>query len=177
MKKIILIAISLVLLLVGCTKEENKISNENTDETMEYNGQELKIAVVGNNELSNFKNIKYHKKKLSTLVNDKELYDALIITKGAFSEADKEQYIGFYNKVKYPIFFFGTENFKDFAFLNENMTMETSKNNSAGYVQGFLNGDNKRTKWELSLPDNPTSSDKNRKMLVRIFELIESNKK
>ncbi|WP_312475256.1 hypothetical protein [Neobacillus sp.] len=170
MKKIFII-MSLAFLLMGCGK------GENAKEHIEYNGNDLKIAIVGNDVLSNFKNISYQKRELDSLINDKEIYDALIITKDAFSEADQEKYIEFYNKVKYPVFFFGTEGFRDYAFLNKNMTIDMAKSNNAGYVQGFINVDGQRTKWELNLPDNPSSTDKNRKMLIRIFKLIESTQK
>lgn len=45
----------------------------------------------------------------------------------AFVEVDKAEYMDFYNTVGYPIFFFSMQNFHMFAFVNENMTIETSR--------------------------------------------------
>jgi hypothetical protein len=134
---------------------------------------------VGNTSLSKFKNVSYQKKEFSDVTNDRVTYDALIITKDAFSEADKEKYIQLYNSIKYPVFFFGTENVKDFAFLSENTSIDMAKIRDSGYVQGFINMEGTRTKWDLHLPNNPSDLDKNKKMLIRMFKIIElyKNKK
>ena len=55
------------------------------------------------------------------------------------------------------------------------MKMEKRKN--PPYVQGYINKDNKKTYWNLSLPENPTSSDKNKKMLYRISQIVDNTMK
>lgn len=142
-KKVALIFL-IVFLLLGCSKKQTVVSEE--DPIKKYNGNELKIAVVGDKKFPKINKVTFIKKRLSDVVNNnEESFDALIITKDAFKEADKNEYVSFYNSVRYPVFFYGTENLRAFAFTNKNITIEMEKRNNTPYVQGYINKDNKKT--------------------------------
>ncbi|STO53250.1 hypothetical protein [Exiguobacterium aurantiacum] len=130
------------VLLVGCGNPNFHSQEKNMNHQVgNYEGRILEIAVIGDQELPEINNVKYENIKLSALDHNVSTFDAIIITESAFSEADKEKYVPFFNTVKYPVFFFGTEGFMDFAFVSENTTMEMAANEESGYVQGF-NGRN-----------------------------------
>lgn len=187
MRKNSLVLLGLVLLLLnGCINAEN--DNKNTEHPeaakhsshqLKYEGTPLKIAVAGNEKLAQFDNVSYQDRDLEYLsTNDEESFDALIITKDAFQEADKEEYVEFFRKVKYPVFFIGTEKLSLSAFLEKGTTLEMAKVNQTAYVQGYKNTENMDTneeQWNLHLPERPTEQDKNGKILVRIFEIVKNS--
>ncbi|MGE1166493.1 hypothetical protein ACQJ0Y_25405 [Peribacillus simplex] len=151
-------------------------------------GYSLKIAVVGNeSEFPYFSSISYHKRELDNLVtNEEENFDALIITKEAFSEADKDQFVEDFNKVKYPVFFYEAKGISDDAFLEKGVTLDSSKINSSAYIRGYLNKEKERVKWVLHLPDNKNISDKEISdkefsdkvnIFIQIYEIIVESKR
>ncbi|MDV2888570.1 hypothetical protein RYX45_25750, partial [Alkalihalophilus pseudofirmus] len=77
---------------------------------------------VGNSQLPKFTNVSYEHTTLDSLLKNRTQYDALIVTKDAFSEADKDKYVPLFNEIKYPVFFFGIEDFRIFAFTKEGVT-------------------------------------------------------
>jgi hypothetical protein len=174
-KKVALIFV-IVFLLFGCSKKQSTESEN--DPIAKYNGSALKIAVVGDKKFPKISKVTFIKKELKDLVtNNEESFDAIIITKDAFKEADKDEYVSFFNSGRYPVFFYGTEDLRAFAFTNKNLTMKMEKRKNPPYVQGYINKDNKKTYWNLSLPENPTSSDKNKKMLYRISQIVDNTMK
>lgn len=184
-KKSFLCLTMLILLLSGCTDDADTTSKQNEEKTNEgrvheYSGSSLKIAVVGDIEkLAKFKEVSYQDRTLEYLsTNKEEDFDALIITSSAFEDADKEKYVQYFKKVKYPVFFLGTENISLAAFINENTTLQQANVNKSAYAQGYVNidKDNEEQKykmWNFNLPDNPKESDKNEAMLKRFFDVIE----
>ena len=177
-KKLSLIFLLLSILIIsGCVKNsESKEKQEGV--TTKTEGYSLKICVVGNeNELPEFSSIYYQKRELDNLVtNEEENFDALIITKEAFSEADKDQFVEYFNKVKYPVFFYEAKGISEDAFLEKGVTLESSKINSSAFIRGYLNKEKERVKWVLHLPDNKNKSDKEN-IFIQLFEIIEESKK
>lgn len=182
----VLLITSLFLVLSGCvndTDKETKVENEslNSEEVAKSPGKGLKIAVVGNEKLADFENVSYQKRDLNYLsTNNEENFDALIVTRSAFEEADKEEYVEFFNRVTYPVFFIGTSKISISAFTNENTTLKQANVNQDAYAQGYINNGNdnpnkEKEKWSFHLPDDPKESDKNEKMLLRIFEEVEKH--
>jgi hypothetical protein len=156
-------------LLYGCSN-----SNSESNKNIEYDGDYLKIGVIGDSSLPKFNNISYENKTLESLVNSELEFDALIITENAFPEADKNKYVSFYNKVKYPVFFFGIDGFRDFAFTKQDITMDMARDENSAYVQGFKDpsGENSQH-WKFYLPEGSNSQKNNdQKMLLRIFEVL-----
>lgn len=141
-------------------------------------GYSLIIAVVGNeSELPKFSSISYQKSELDNLVtNEEENFDALIITKEAFSEADKDQFVEYFNKVKYPVFFYDAKGISDDAFLEKGVTLDSSKINSSAFIRGYLNKEKERVKWVLHLPDNKNISDK-AYTFIQLCEIVEESKR
>lgn len=180
--RIILLMTSLFLVLSGCDNNiDKKVENElEISEENKISGTGLKIAVVGNEKLSKFENVSYQERELSYLsTNEEEEFDALIITSSAFEEADKEQYVEFFNRVSYPVFFIGTQKMSISAFTNKDTTIKEARVNRDAYAQGYINngGNNSdKEKWSFHLPDAAEESDKNRGMLLRIFEVVEKQR-
>ncbi|MGE8082157.1 hypothetical protein, partial [Peribacillus loiseleuriae] len=142
MKKTILFLIFTLCFtnLIGCTKENGSGKLSKEQQQYEYTGETLKIAIVGNEKkLARFKNVSFHLRKLEELVNGEEPFDALIVTKEGFKEADKEEYVAFFNEVKYPVFFYGINGISDSAFLEKNRTIEQARINSETYIKGYVN--------------------------------------
>ncbi|UTT44618.1 hypothetical protein [Exiguobacterium aurantiacum] len=167
------------VLLVGCGNPNFHSQEKNMNHQVgNYEGRILEIAVIGDQELPEINNVKYENIKLSALDHNVSTFDAIIITESAFSEADKEKYVPFFNTVKYPVFFFGTEGFMDFAFVSENTTMEMAANEESGYVQGF-NGRNTEDSisWRFFLPDGLEKDEvKDKELLVKVFNVIDGLK-
>ncbi|CAG9622474.1 hypothetical protein [Sutcliffiella rhizosphaerae] len=100
----------------------------------------------GQDELIEIENVKYVNISAEDMLNDNKKYDALII----FAKC----YVSFYNPVQYPVFFFGLENTNIFAFLFENVGMDSAYDESAKYIQGFQNSEGGRQSWAISLPND-----------------------
>lgn len=168
MKKIFLL-LSLTILLSGCYANENndgfKRNNDN------YKGKNLDIGVVGN-ELPDISNVNYRYVKLNEIFKNNNInFDALIITSDEFEEADNPKYVQFFDKVTYPVIFFGEKDFRMFAFTNENMSIENSKDNNDSFIEGFRNIDDEREGMKFyKFDENDTDVD----MLVRLFNYLDN---
>ncbi|WP_068604184.1 hypothetical protein [Paenibacillus swuensis] len=147
MKKILFTMWASMFILIGCTDQ-----NEPRED---YIGGPLKIALLSSNKQQDLKNIDFEMiEDLDTLATASKPYDGLIIAEDRLQEADQEKYVSFYDKVTYPIFFWGTEN-----------------------TQGFKNnGDGSKKTWELNLPDSPNEYSKNQGMLIQMLNAIDSDK-
>lgn len=158
------LVLALLIMLYGC-------SNINTN--LEYRGDFLDIGVVGNSQLPEFVNIEYIKLELNYLVENDAEYDALIITQDAFSEADKDKYVSFFNEIQYPVFFIGLEGYQAFAFTRKGITLDMARVENSAYVQGFKNANTKESqKWRFYLPETNKHKDTDKEMLLRIFEVL-----
>lgn len=156
-----------VLFLSACS-----INIGTTDEIVSYNGKNLDIAIVGNKDFPRMSNITFEKISLIELYRTNKQYDGVIITKSEFDEADKESYEEFFQKVEYPVFFYGADDFKVFAFHIEDMTIEDATYKDSAYVQGFQNTEDKNPKyWEFFLDDEELDD---QEMLTRMFTKVYS---
>ena len=173
--------IIIVLFIYNRLESEKYQPKELVTETAGYS---LIIAVVGNeSELPKFSSVSYQKSELDNLVTkEEENFDALIITKEAFSEADKDQFVEYFNKVKYPVFFYDAKGISDDAFLEKGVTLDSSKINSSAFIRGYLNKEKERVKWVLHLPDKKDISD-NKNIsdkaytFIQLCEIVEESKR
>lgn len=154
-------------LLFGC-------SNKEATEKLEYNGKYLQIGIVGDfSSLPKFSNTMYESVDLDGLTTSEPEYDAIIVMKDAFPQADKEQYVSFFNEIAYPVFFFGIEGFKDFAFTTEGVTLNMAKDKNGAFVQGFKNSDSEERKsWNIYAPEDLKESNINKYMVLQILESL-----
>ncbi|WP_048600269.1 hypothetical protein [Rubeoparvulum massiliense] len=163
-KHVVLSIVFTMLFLFGCS----------SDKTNEYSVESLlEIAVVGDYELPKITNVVYEYETLDHLSQSNYEYNALIITSSAFPEADEEKYVQFYKTVKYPVFFYGTENFQSFAFTKQGMTIAKSRSTSSPYVQGYKNNDDgTKLAWDFYRDSEKKSDDK--QFLFSILNVIQS---
>lgn len=168
MKKGILL-LTIIILLCGCNNISNDRDNLLEDE---YLGEILNIGVVGSSLLPDVGNVQYEYVELGEIGKDNKKFDTLIVTNEAFVEADDVKYVDFYEKVDYPVFFFGMKDFQMFDFTNKNMTIENSKDDNVAYVEGFRNFKGEREGVKLY---KNADEDSDEKMLVRIFNYINTN--
>jgi len=168
LKKGILL-LTIIILLCGCNNISNDRDNLLEDE---YLGEILNIGVVGSSLLPDVGNVQYEYVELGEIGKDNKKFDTLIVTNEAFVEADDVKYVDFYEKVDYPVFFFGMKDFQMFAFTNKNMTIENSKDDNVAYVEGFRNFKGEREGVKLY---KNADEDSDEKMLVRIFNYINTN--
>ncbi|MHA6531678.1 hypothetical protein [Paenibacillus sp. BAC0078] len=174
-KMILLILTTLSILFVGC--DNNKEIESRTD-LYEIPSIQLNIAVVGKNPFDKVKNINYVQKNLKDIIADKSIdFDGLIITKEHFVEAAKQENKDFFRNIPYPVFFIGTENLLTNVFHDDRLTLESVKIGGFGAnVSGFVLTEGRIQEWGLFLPDNPTETDKNHNMILRISKIIQSFK-
>ena len=168
LKKIILF-LALVA-LYGCS--DTNVSNEKSSSKEIYEGSFLEVAVVGSKSLPDIENVQYEYVELGDINGNKEEFDALIVTSEAFTEADKNKYNDLYDTIEYPVFFFGMKDFKMFAFTNRAMTIETSKDENAAYVEGFKNVDGKKEGLAFYQSEGNTKKLSDADMLIRIFNSL-----
>jgi len=165
-KHVVFILIVTFFMFCGCTKKE----------IYRYEGEPLEIAVAGDKKLPRFQNIVYDYVALADLDQSDTRYDGLIITRSAFPEADQDKYVPFFQSVKYPVFFYGADDFKYFAFTVEGMTIDMAKYENSPYVQGFKNlDDGTKIGWGFELPNDEKEKVDDKEMLLRIFNAINSN--
>lgn len=137
LKKIMFFLATLVMLF-GCS--DTDASNEISRSRVIYQGPFIEVGVAGSQQsLPNIENVQYKHVDLTDVNGIKEEFDVLIITPEAFPEADKDKYINLYESIEYPVLFFGMKDFKMFAFTTEGMTIENSKDDNVGYIEGFKN--------------------------------------
>ncbi|MGM7684795.1 hypothetical protein ACSVDA_22045 [Cytobacillus sp. Hm23] len=165
MKNTAAIFLTLIIFLFGCV-------GNSEEKTPVYNGTHLQIGVVGNEKLPQFVNVAYSSIELESLVDDNENYDGLFITPDAFSEADKEKYVSFFNSISYPVYFFNIQGYKYNAFVKENVSLKITETKNSPYVQGFKNkGDGERTTWGFYLEESGENITID--LMLRIFDTIE----
>lgn len=178
MKKYLVITLLMMFfLLVGCSNNSSEsLKNNDLSKEDNYSERLLTIVVVGDQDLGDIENVTFIKKTPEEMLKGNEKYDAVIITKSAFEEVEKDKYVTFYNTVQYPVFFFGLESTKYFAFVYEKVSLEAAHDNTSSYIQGFQNIEDGRKTWEINLPESPSNYDKNEGSINRIIDILEKNK-
>ena len=114
-----IIFIFFLLTLNACSNNEIK-----------YDGEPLKIAVIGdipelNNEKIHFEPISLDEFGEDT-VHISINFDAVMITPVMFEEASNDRFVEVYNNSKIPIIFFDSEK-RNLPFTNEGTTYETAR--------------------------------------------------
>lgn len=161
-----IVSLLTILMLVGCTSPTKQTDKKDLEE-ITYDGDQLSIGITGSESLPIINNVKYIPVSLESLKPHNKELDALIITKESFEEADKEEYVKFYNEVEYPVFFYGIDGFKLFAFTKENMNMENSRDDNSAFIQGFKHNEGRKLGFQIYKEE---ITDK--EMLIRAFNFI-----
>lgn len=114
-----IISIFFLLTLSACSNNEVK-----------YEGEPLKIAVIGDIPELNNKKIHFEPTSLDEFGEDTVHisinFDAVMITPVMFEEASNDRFVEVYNNSKIPIIFFDSEK-RNLPFTNEGTTYETAR--------------------------------------------------
>lgn len=141
-----------------------------------YEGDSLKIAVVGNPPKVKEEQVRFTKISFDEMVSEEmNSYDAVFIRENHLLEGSKSQYADVYLASTIPFFFIGTNNF--LPFTQEDYKYDKTSNWTSGtsYTVGILASQENDTlnTWGYSLY-NDTKSDENMKeMYSRIFKTID----
>jgi len=153
-----MVFLATLVMLFGCSNTDT--SNENSRPTVIYQGPFIEVGVAGSQQsLPDIENVQYKQVDLSDVNGKKEEFDVLIITPEAFTEADKDEYITLYETIEYPVLFFGMKDFSMFAFTTEGMTIEKSKDDNVGYIEGFKNVDGEKEGIKVYKSEKEKESD------------------
>lgn len=95
-----------------------------------YNGSELDIGVVGEVpdnmlEVGNHNLMITSMSTMEEVRDNHQLFDAVMITPGAFNEASEDEYVNVFQQSEVPIIFYDSEK-RHFPFVTEGMTYETA---------------------------------------------------
>ena len=114
-----IISIFFLLTLSACSNDEVK-----------YDGELLKIAVIGDIPELNNKKILFEPISLDEFSEDavqiSTNFDAVMLTPAMFEEASNDRFVEVYNSSKIPIIFFDSEK-RNLPFTNGGLTYETAR--------------------------------------------------
>ena len=114
-----IISIFFLLTLSACSNNEVK-----------YDGEQLKIAVIGDIPELNNKKIHFESISLDEFGEDATQistnFDAVMITPVVFEEASNDRFVEVYNGSKIPIIFFDSEK-RNLPFTNGGLTYQTAQ--------------------------------------------------
>jgi hypothetical protein len=165
MKKIIFFIIMLLTFLTGC-------SLSSVDKTEKYEGEELRIGIVGNIPEIRESQVEFEDIDFELLKNDDlaSTYDAIFITKENLSEASSAEYALIYKKSTIPFYFIDNEK-SHVNFITEDLSYEDEPDSEDGmYITGILLIKDKFWRYGLY---NDTRSEANIKgAYSRVFEDI-----
>jgi hypothetical protein len=133
-KRLITTFIILCILLTGC-------GSVNVDKTKEYDGERLRVGIIGNIPEIREKQVVFEEIDFDFLKKDDfdSRYNAIFISKENLSEAAKAEYAAIYKRVKIPFYFIETE--KSYVpFVKEELDYEDGPDYDNGmYITGILN--------------------------------------
>ena len=165
MKKIIFFIIMLLTFLTGC-------SVSNVDKTEKYEGEELRIGIVGNIPEIRESQVAFEDIDFEFLKNydlDSK-YDAIFITKENLSEASNAEYAPIYKKSEIPFYFIDNEK-SHVNFITEDLSYEDEPDSEDGtYITGILF--NKDKFWRYGLYNDTKSEENIKGAYSRVFEDI-----
>ncbi|WP_233153131.1 amino acid oxidase [Lysinibacillus odysseyi] len=156
-----------LLLLVACSNTEVK-----------YDGNPLKIAVIGDIPELNNKKIHFEPLSLDEFgVNTVQIstnFDAVMITPVIFEEASNDRFVEVYNSSKIPIIFFDSEK-RNLPFTNGGLTYETARwesLNNGSHTTMYLSdiGANREAVWYFYLKDEKGLDT----LYKEIFQMVET---
>lgn len=164
-----------LLLLSGCSEE-----------IVAYNGNPLKIAVLGefhDNYNTNIEIVEITFETLEEAVTNPNLnFNALFITPTAFEQASRDEYIKTYESSLVPIVYYGAAK-GHFAFTKENITYDTlhfenliNGSHSTLYLQNEIPAGNEltETRSDIDIFHFYLNGDRFDIMLKEIYEKIET---
>lgn len=166
LKTYFLILLMLLIFLTGCSVESN------VDPTEKYEGEELRIGIIGNIPEIRETQVEFEKIDLEFLKEDyfDSKYDAIFITNENLSEASNAEYASIYKTSKIPFYFIGNEK-SHVNFIKEDLSYEDEPDANDGmYVTGLFYIEDEY--WGYGLYNN-TESDANIKAIFsKVFEDI-----
>lgn len=117
-----------------------------------YEGEPLKIAVLGELPKSKFDNITFESAELEYLVKNTKGYDAYFVTDQYFEELATDQWTTVFKNIQVPVFFLGLDA-KAFIFYENNMDYNDEAHSATSQVQGFVqvteDGEAVMKTWEI----------------------------
>ncbi|MDD4564131.1 MAG: transcription elongation factor GreAB [Eubacteriales bacterium] len=156
----------LLVLLTGCSAANI------LDKTEKYEGEELRIGIVGNIPEIRESQVKFEEIDFGFL-NDDSLdskYDAIFITKENLSEASDAEYVSIYKKSEIPFYFIDNEK-SHVNFIKEDLAYEDEPAWEDGaYITGLLYTKNKY--WGYGLYNDTESEINIKGVYSRVFEDI-----
>lgn len=141
-----------------------------------YEGDSLKIAVVGNPPKVKEEQVRFTKISFDEMVSEEmNSYDAVFIREDYLLEASKNQYADVYLASSHPFFFIGTNNF--LPFTQEDYKYDKTSNWTSGtsYTVGILASQENDTlnAWGYSLSNDTKTDEYMKEMYSRVFKTID----
>lgn len=154
-------------LITGCW-------GSNVDNTKKYEGEELRIGIIGDTPKTREEQVVFQKIDFDFLKAGSfdSQYDAIFITKDNLSEASNAEYAPIYRSSKIPFYFI--ENEKSYvSFTVEELSYEDEQDSQDGmYITCILYNKGRGKVWGYGLY-NDIRSEKNIKCVYsRVFEAI-----
>lgn len=165
MKKIIFYLIMILTFLTGC-------SVTNVDKTEKYQGERLRIGIIGDVPEIRESQVKIEKMDFDFLKEDdfNPEYDAIFITRDNLYEASNAKYSSIYKISKIPFYFIGNEK-THINFIEEDLSYEDEPDSKDGmYITGLLYTQDKV--WKYGLYNDTESKINIKGVYSRVFEDI-----
>lgn len=174
MQRVMPLLIVMLVILVGCNKDE---ANSEV-----YNGRDLIIGILGEEPDIREKNVKFEKLSFAELEQNIEEnsseFDAIFIMPEVLVEAADDRYVSVYQDLKIPIFFIESTK-AHLPFVHENVTYETAPEvgGDANYATGYLfSGTEEEYRddvWYYNLYNDIKNEATIKDVYSRIFDTIE----
>jgi len=166
MKKTIFTLIMVLIFLMGC-------SVTNVDKTEKYQGERLRIGVIGDVPEIRESQVKFEKIDFDLLKEDdfNSRYDAIFITQNNLPDASKDEYAVIYKNSNIPFYFIETEkSYVPFAY--EGLSYENALDFAKDmYITGLLYNKNnsKYRTWGYGLYNDTKNEPNIKGVYSRVF--------
>ena len=164
---LIIVLLSVLFIVFGCTKPEELIEFEI------YNGETLHIGIIGEAPKVREDNVSFTPIDFSEIENTANLsnYDAIFITKENLVEADKPKYADTYNSSPIPFLFIETT--KGYGpFINKEFDFENYPDIDSG-AYAYLYDSKIQKYWGFGIYNDEVNERNIQEAYSRIFETIE----
>ncbi|GGD13571.1 hypothetical protein [Pontibacillus salipaludis] len=154
MKKLFILFIVIGFVLVGCKNEDesgktnepsksdseiNHVDSSKNADVEPYNGQTLKVAVVGTSPKVREDNVRFNEISFKKLRNGElSTYDAVFVMKENLAEASQSQYVNVYKKHEIPFFFIAAKNSIPFILKSEEYSEFWKWTSGTMYTSGVI---------------------------------------
>ncbi|MFS0824649.1 hypothetical protein [Bacillus sp. 1P02SD] len=160
----VILLISVLFMLVGCSKPEEKIEFEI------YSGRSLHIGIIGEKPKIREDHVRFTRIDFTDLQNV-DHYDAIFITKENLKEADKPQYATIYNNSPRPFLFIETP--KSYVpFIYEDASFENFPDVDLGDY-AYLYDSKSQHYWGYGLYNDQVNEQHIQDVYSRVFKTIE----